>query len=202
LPRTNTLAYSSRASATGERIFFRRSTQERFTQLLQQNQSPAFPLASTVKRAPATDDRESACTSSGGGSSINGGGAATTTTTTASTSSSSGSSSLTARPQYRHRALSRDGARDIFEPVRESNPAPSAAEVVASLLSDRGYGSRIPLKQRLVANQIVARAAANNLNNNKTVLKKDLVSAFIKLFCRHLKGPHDIQHNDSQNSNK
>ena len=177
--------HSKMSGSSGNEEFFGqfvRENQERFSQLLQQNQNAAFPrcqLPSTaVKRAPveATDNKESICSS--GSSSISSNSSATAATTIAASTSSNNVSSLSstsvsAKPQYRHRALSRDGARDIFEPIRESNQAPSAAEVVASLLSERGYGTRIPLKQRLVANNIVSRA--NNLNNNRAVLKKDLI---------------------------
>ena len=176
---------------------FVRENQERFSQLLQQQQqqiqSNAFArpqLSSTVGHPPANveakDNSESSCSSF---SSLNNSAAAAATASTSSpqttttSPSIATSSSASAKPQYRHRALSRDAARDIFDPIRESNPAPSAAEVVASLLSERGYQTRIPLKQRLVTNHLISRAnnLNNNLNNNngcnKTILKKDLIES-------------------------
>jgi hypothetical protein len=178
---------SGSGSSSGDEMFgqFVRENQERFSQLLQHNHSSAFsrcqlPATSTAaKRAPEVVDAKVESSSSISSSNNS----ATTTAASAATlpqpsTSSNVTSSVSAKPQYRHRALSRDGARDYFDPIRESNPAPSAAEVVASLLSERGYATRIPLKQRLVANQLISRSGNNlnlNNNNNKAVLKKDLI---------------------------
>jgi hypothetical protein len=177
--------HSKMNNGGSEELFgqFVRENQERFSQLLQQqNQNAAFArshVTSTVKRAPAqntdievtTDNQESQSSSNNSATTIT-----TTATVNPSTSSNAtSSSSVSAKTQYRHRALSRDGVRDIYDPIRESNP-PSAAEVVASLLGERGYSTRIPLKQRIVANHLVSRS--NNLNNqNKTVSKKDLIES-------------------------
>ena len=176
--------HSKMNNGGSEELFgqFVRENQERFSQLLQQqNQNAAFTrshVTSTVNRAPAqnsdievtTDNQESNSSSNCSATTIT-----TTATINPSTSSNVTASSVSAKTQYRHRALSRDGVRDIYDPIRESNP-PSAAEVVASLLGERGYSTRIPLKQRIVANHLVGRS--NNLNNlNKTVSKKDLIES-------------------------
>ena len=174
--------HSKMNNGGSEELFgqFVRENQERFSQLLQQQQqqqqqnaafSRCHVTTSTVNRTPAetrapdsgeTDLKESSNNS------------ATLTTTTIPTTNSS--SPHSAKTQFRHRALSRDAVRDIYDhPVRESNPPPSAAEVVASLLGERGYTTRIPLKQRIVANHLVSRS--NHLNNNKTILKKDLIES-------------------------
>ena len=161
---------------------FVRENQERFSQLLQQQQQQQqsqfsrchVTTTSTRKVAPAQNISTSALNSQEtefkeSSSSLTNG-----LTTSASTSNCS-SPHIPVKTQYRHRALSRDGIRDIYDPIRESNPAPTAAEVVASLLGERSYTSRIPLKQRLVANHLVSRS--NHLNNNKTILKKDLIES-------------------------
>ena len=176
--------HSKMNNGGSEELFgqFVRENQERFSQLLQQQQQQQqsqfsrchVTTTSTGKVAPAQNISTSALNSQEtefkeSSSSLTNG-----LTTSASTSNCS-SPHIPVKTQYRHRALSRDGIRDIYDPIRESNPAPTAAEVVASLLGERSYTSRIPLKQRLVANHLVSRS--NHLNNNKTILKKDLIES-------------------------
>lgn len=146
--------FHSRMSSTSQtdELFnqFVRENQERFSQMIQQQQS-AFSRGTIVSNRSQSQNHDEV--SPGKEKEAEGRGSREA-------SANVSSISVPKTNQYRHRALSRDGGRDLYASRTDPSHQPTAAEVVASLLSERGYTPRIPLRQRLIV------ARSNNLNNN------------------------------------